>query len=95
MEDTKQPMNQFKATGFRRGKETQGEAFISIQPAFRTAGEHGAFSQSCFYMPPTEARLLAIELNRAADYADQPAITDPGDAIDAATHRVELLTNEE
>ena len=86
-------MSQFKATGFRKGVETKGEAFVSVQPAFRTAGEHGAFVNSILYMPPTEARLLAIALNRAADYADLPA--NPGDAIDAAQARVELLTNEE
>ena len=86
-------MGQFTTIGFRTGVETKGEPFVTVRPAFRTMGENGAFADMRYYMPPTEARLLAIELNRAADYADLPA--NPGDAIDAATQRVELLTNEE
>jgi hypothetical protein len=69
-------MSEYIAEGFRHGKETTGEGFVTVQPTFSMRGEDGAFAVGKFFMSPAEARALSVQLIAAADYCETTQTTD-------------------
>jgi len=90
-------MSRFYANGFPPDPSRYSGAFVAVGPEFSCGPKKDSRTDTChvsvaLMMSPSDARALADDLLAAADVAEAK---DEGDAIDAATHRVEQSTPEE